>query len=74
MIIELVIIMSSDEIDSAVIRIKGSKVVILLNEKKFSTGSTGFNGTGKLSTNNGKYQINVNVVLIGSKPESKETK
>ena len=41
----------------------------ILNKKNFKTGSTGYNASGKLEVNNQKFQISVNVVLIGSKPK-----
>ena len=44
---------------------------IILNARKFSTGSTGFYGTGKVVIDGKKYQVNMQAVLIGSKPESK---
>jgi len=51
----------------ATIQIEGAVQTIQLNPKEFSTGSTGFHGHGKLETQAGKYQINIIVVLIGSK-------
>jgi hypothetical protein len=41
--------------------------------KEFSTGSVGFNATGKISNPDNpeaKYQVGVNITLVGSKPAS----
>ena len=58
--------------NSAEIKINDKSMAITLNEKTFSTGSTGFFGMGKLDMGDGKtrYQIQVTVVLIGSKPKT----
>jgi ABC-type methionine transport system permease subunit len=56
----------------AEVKIKDKSTTITLNDKTFSTGSTGFFGMGKLDMDDGKtrYQIQVTVVLIGSKPKT----
>ena len=60
----------TEQINFAKISIKGKAQNIMLNAKTFSTGSTGFCGAGKLEVATGeKYTINVNIVLIGSKPK-----
>jgi len=42
---------------------------IVASEKVFSTGSTGFFATGKVSNGEGeRFQVTANIVLIGSKP------
>jgi hypothetical protein len=41
----------------------------ILNRKIFKTGSTGFHGFGKLAVSEDeKYQVNILVIRIGSKP------
>lgn len=42
---------------------------ILVNPKVFSTGSRGFYGNGKVVIDNKRYQVNVQLVEIGSKPQ-----
>jgi len=37
--------------------------------KVFSTGSVGFHATGKLAVGEKKYQVNVQIIEIGSKPK-----
>lgn len=56
----------------AEVKIKDKSMTIPLNDKTFSTGSTGFFGMAKLDMDDGKtrYQIQVTVVLIGSKPKT----
>lgn len=49
------------------IQLNGSVTSIQLEPKQFKTGSTGYYGHGKMSTSDGKYQIAVTVVKIGSK-------
>ena len=41
--------------------------VFMAEPQTFKTGSTGFRAFGKMSINNEKYQMNLNIVLIGSK-------
>jgi hypothetical protein len=41
---------------------------VLANAKTFSTGSKGFFGSGKLVIDGKKYQTQVQMVEIGSKP------
>lgn len=53
--------------NAVTIRIGEREVVLPLNAKDFSTGSKGFHATSKLETPEGKYQVNVLAVLIGSK-------
>jgi hypothetical protein len=62
----------TEQISFAKVAIKGIPQNIMLNPKIFSTGSTGFCGSGKLQVADGeKYTININIVLIGSKPKVK---
>ncbi len=44
---------------------------VLAVEKTFSTGSRGYYGTGKIEIAGKRYQIGVNIVEIGSKPDTK---
>ncbi len=55
-------------VNLAEIQIEGRKLAVLLNEKQFKTGSTGYWGSDKLQLQDGRrYQIQVQAVLIGSK-------
>ena len=58
----------------ATIQINGSKQSFILNAKTFSTGSIGFNGSGKMMAGGKNYQVIINCVEIGSKPKEKEEK
>jgi hypothetical protein len=61
--------------DSITVRIGEEEVTVQLNPKVFKTQSTGFNGSGKISVGDKKYQISCNIILIGSRPKSaSETK
>ena len=42
-----------------------------LKPAKFSTGSDGFRGQGKVIENGVKYQVQVMAIRVGSKPKSK---
>jgi hypothetical protein len=44
---------------------------VLAVEKTFSTGSRGYYGAGKIEIAGKRYQVGVNIVEIGSKPETK---
>ena len=48
-------------------------VMFILNPKSFSTGSRGFHGKGKAEFNGKRYQVNLLVVEIGSKPKPEES-
>lgn len=50
------------------------KVVGLLtaDEKQFKTGSRGFFGMGKIQIGEKRYQVQVQLVEIGSKPKPEE--
>ena len=50
----------------ATIQINGAVATVQLASKQFKTGSTGYHGFGKVETGDGRYQINVLVVKIGS--------
>jgi hypothetical protein len=43
-------------------------------EKVFKTGSRGFFGMGKIQINEKRYQVQVQLVEIGSKPKVEEEK
>ncbi len=44
---------------------------VLAVEKSFKTGSRGYYGSGKIEIAGKRYQVGVNIVEIGSKPETK---
>ncbi len=51
--------------------------MLLLSPKNFSTGSTGYFGTGKVSFGDDAekgYQVQVQAIKIGSKPIAAKTK
>ena len=43
-------------------------------EKVFKTGSRGFFGMGKIQIDDKRYQVQVQLVEIGSKPKEEEAK
>ncbi len=53
---------------------ENDKVVAILSasEKVFKTGSRGFFGTGKVEIGGKRYQAQVQLVEIGSKPKPEE--
>ncbi|MFH0897616.1 MAG: hypothetical protein V1850_06180 [Candidatus Bathyarchaeota archaeon] len=56
--------------NTATIVIEGKTLELILTEKAFSTGSKGFWAGDKLLMNDGRrYQVQVQAVLIGSKPK-----
>ena len=58
----------------ATIQLLGDKQNFVLDKKDFKTGSRGFYGIGKMVAGGKKYQINIQVVEIGSKPKEEEKK
>ena len=66
--------MSDENLNLANIQVKGSKQPFILNEKVFSTGSKGFHGHGKMMIGDKNYQVNIQLVEIGSKPKEKDEK
>ncbi|GAB4492339.1 MAG: hypothetical protein Fur0016_04280 [Anaerolineales bacterium] len=46
--------------------------MMLAEEKTFKTGSRGFYGNGKIAIGEKRYQVQVQLVEIGSKPKSEE--
>ncbi len=43
---------------------------LMAEEKTFKTGSRGFYGMGKIAINEKRYQVQVQLVEIGSKPKA----
>jgi len=39
------------------------------NSRTFKTGSTGFGAFGKIEIEGARYQVSLNIVRIGSKPQ-----
>jgi len=58
--------------NSATIIIDKTEQSVVLNKKTFSTGSKGYNGSGKMKVGEKRYQISINIVEIGSKPKTEE--
>lgn len=50
--------------------IDGGTMTIPLKARTFKTGSLGFQGQGKVEGKHGRFQCNLNAVLIGSKPDA----
>ena len=48
--------------------------ILTAAEKVFKTGSRGFFGMGKIQIDDKRYQIQVQLVEIGSKPKVEEAK
>ena len=59
------------EINLATIQLKGIKQEFILNKKDFKTGSRGYHAQGKIQVGEKRYQCNILVVEIGSKPKDK---
>jgi hypothetical protein len=59
------------EINLATIQLKGVKQEFVLNKKDFKTGSRGYHAQGKMQVGDKRYQCNILVVEIGSKPKDK---
>jgi hypothetical protein len=58
------------EVARITIEVAGGTVVLLAEPRTFKTGSRGFYGQGKVQGTDGRrFQISVNVVEIGSKPQ-----
>jgi len=49
------------------ITINGVEEGFILHEKKFRTGSRGFNTSDKMTVGDKRYQVTVNIVEIGSR-------
>jgi hypothetical protein len=48
--------------------------ILTAAEKVFKTGSHGFFGMGKIQIDDKRYQVQVQLVEIGSKPKAEEAK
>ena len=55
---------------------KDNQVISIMTaaEKVFKTGSRGFFGMGKIQIDDKRYQVQVQLVEIGSKPKAEEEK
>lgn len=42
--------------------------------REFSTGSKGYNFSGKIKVGGNKCQVSLNVIVVGSRPETKTPK
>jgi hypothetical protein len=62
------------DVNIAAIQLCGDKQNFILDKKDFKTGSKGYYGQGKMMAGGKKYQINIQVVEIGSKPKEKDEK
>jgi len=59
----------ADQTATLTIEVDGGAATAPLKAREFSTGSKGFSGQLKVDGTDGRrYQVSVNVVLIGSKP------
>ena len=58
----------------AAIQLNGDKQNFILDKKDFKTGSKGYYSQGKMVAGGKKYQVNIQVVEIGSKPKEEEKK
>jgi hypothetical protein len=62
------------DVNMAAIQLNGDKQNFILDKKDFKTGSKGYYGQGKMVAGGKKYQINIQVVEIGSKPKENADK
>ncbi len=62
------------DVNMAAIQLNGDKQNFILDKKDFKTGSKGYYGQGKMVAGGKKYQVQVQVVEIGSKPKEEEKK
>ena len=60
------------DVNMATIQLNGDKQNFIIDKKDFKTGSRGYYGTGKMVAGGKKYQISIQVVEIGSKPNQKK--
>ena len=58
----------------ATVQLNGSKQQFILNQKTLQHGSKGFHAFGKMQVGDKNYQVNIQLVEIGSKPKEKEEK
>ncbi len=47
--------------------------MMMAEEKTFKTGSRGFYGNGKIAIGEKRYQVQVQLVEIGSKPKAEDS-
>ena len=66
--------MKMSDVNMAAIQLNGDKQNFILDKKDFKTGSKGYYGQGKMVAGGKKYQINIQVVEIGSKPKEEKKK
>ncbi len=64
----------SEQPNMATIQLNGVKQPFIINPKIFSTGSRGFYGNGKMLVGDKNYQVNIQLVEIGSKPKEEKKK
>ena len=62
------------DVNMASVQLNGDRQNFVLDKKEFKTGSRGYYGQGKMVAGGKKYQINIQVVEIGSKPKPEEVK
>ncbi len=62
----------SEQVNMATIQLNGTKTIFNLDKKDFKTGSKGYYGQGKLEAGGKRYQVNIQLVEIGSKPKEPE--
>lgn len=55
----------------ATVQLGGEKQNFILSKKDFKTGSKGYHAQGKMEANGKRFQVNILVVEIGSKPREK---
>ncbi len=61
-----------EQVNIASIQVNGVKQDFILNKKDFKTGSKGYHATGKIEAAGKRYQVNIQLVEIGSKPKEAE--
>ena len=64
----------SEQANMATIQLNGEKQSFIIDKKDFKTGSKGYHGTGKMVAGGKRYQVNIQLVEIGSKPKPEEEK
>ncbi len=64
----------SETEDKATIQLNGSKQDFRMSKKDFKTGSRGYYGVGKMMVGGKDYQVNIQMVEIGSKPKENKNK
>lgn len=63
----------TENMNIATITIGGEKANLMVaGPREFKTGSRGYNANGKGEFGGKKYQININIVEIGSKPKKEK--